>query len=301
MTLTSIIILNWNGMDFTRPCIESVHKNTKKAFEIILVDNGSKKEEIEELKAMKKSGLIHNLILNNENKGFSGANNQALREAKGDYIVLLNNDTLVPENWLRDIVVIADSDENNGIVGVNLPADENDRNVYADAVVTISGQVSFTVKPMKSGMTEYEVDQVGGAALLFKRSVFEKIGELDEGFNPIYFEETDYCARARKVGFKVIFAPQISIIHFGSKITEKQPGRWMYIVMKKNRVRYMLLHFPWWKLLLAVPFELARVIKSLFELKTHWLFAAYWINLKSFGEILKKRIRYRKGNVKIDN
>lgn len=301
MGLTSIIILNWNGMKFTRPCIQSVHKNTAMPFEIIAIDNGSKQAEIEELRQMLKKGFINRLIENKANIGFAAANNQGMRQAKGDYIFLLNNDTIVPKNWLKEITKIAESDKTIGIVGTNLPASSQDKNVYYGARVSLNGSVRYKVEKKRQGMKEIEVDQVGGAALLIKRKAFEAIGELDQGFSPIYFEETDYCARARKADFKVIFTPNVEIIHFGSEITKKQPGKWMYVVLKKNRVRYMLLHFPWWKLLLAIPFEAGRILKSILEMKLHWLLEAYWLNLRCLGEIMKKRIRYRKGNVKVLN
>ena len=297
----SVIILNWNGMKFTKPCIESVHRNTIMPFEVIVVDNGSKETEVKELRKMRKNGMISKLIENQDNIGFAAANNQGLRLAKGEYLFLLNNDTIVPKQWLKKLINLAESDKKTGIVGVNLPTSSGDKNVYHGAHVDLTGMVKYTVEPKKPGMKELEEDQVGGAAFLFKRSVFEKLGELDERFSPIYFEETDYCARARKAGFKVIFTPNVKIIHFGSKITETQPSKWMYVVMKKNRIRYVLLHFPWWKLLLTTPFEIARLAKSLFELRLHWLLEAYWLNLRSLGEIMRKRLRYRKGNVKVLN
>ena len=301
MKLTSVIILNWNGMNFTKPCIESVLKNTTVPFEIIVIDNGSKEEEIKTLEAMLKQGKIQEFINNGKNVGFAHANNQGLRKAKGHYLFLLNNDTLVPKNWLKDCIDVLESDKSFGVVGVNLPADENDKKIYGGAYVGISGMVKHTISQHEKNMKNVAVDQVGGAAMLFDRKLFNKIGELDEGFSPIYFEETDFCARTRKAGYKVIFAPNISIIHFGSALTKKQPSRWMYIVLKKNRVRYLLLHFSWWKLILTIPFELVRIAKSMFELRIHWLLNVYWINIKSFPEIMKKRIRYKKGDVKVIN
>ena len=301
MALTSIIVLNWNGMNYTKPCIESVLRNTREKFEIIVIDNGSKEPELRELRKMAKGGKIQTLIENGKNVGFARANNQGLRKAKGDYLFLLNNDTLVPKNWLKDIIAVAESGKKVGIVGVNLPAGENDKKVYGGAYVGTSGMVKHWIRQDAKNLGNIEVDQVGGAAMLFKRSVFERIGELDEGFSPIYFEETDFCARARKAGYRVVFAPNISIIHFGSALTRKQPSRWMYVVLKKNRIRYLLIHFPWWKLLLTIPFEAARFVKSIFELRAHWLWEAYWLNLKSLGEIMGKRLRYGKGDVKVTN
>ncbi len=296
MSLTSIIILNWNGIDFTKECIASLYNLTKEKFEVIVVDNGSKSGEITELRALKKKGLIKKLIENKSNIGFSAANNQGLRKAKGDYLLLLNNDTIVTKGWLSEMIKATKADPSIGIVGPHLPESEGSETIYGGGFVDVSGVARHSFNKNAS-----EAEQVGGAAIFFKREVFERIGELDEGFSPIYFEETDYCSRARKAGFKVWFTPKSKVIHFGSKITKKQPTRWLYVVMNKNRLRYMLLHFPLYKLLLATPFELARALKSIFTLKIHWLAEAHLITLRSLGEILEKRARYGKKNLKVVN
>ncbi len=296
MKLTSIIILNWNGLSFTKQCIESIHRNTLQPFEVIVVDNGSSEEERQSLRKMKASGRMDVLIENDSNRGFSAANNQGLRKAKGSYIVLLNNDTIVTEKWLDELIKTGESDKKIGIVGPHLPESETGRTFYGGGFIDLAGRARHSFSSFES-----EAEQVGGAAFFFKRIVFDKIGELDEGFSPIYFEETDYCARARKAGFRAWFTPKSRIIHFGSKITEKQLPKWQYVVINKNRVRYMLLHFSVPRLFAAVPFEIARIAKSLFKFRVGWLLKAYYVNLLSLGEILKKRGAYRRGTFRLLN
>ncbi len=298
--MVSIIILNWNGINFTQPCIQSIRRNTDyKPFEIIVVDNGSREQEARELQQMKENGLIDKLILNKSNNGFSGANNQGLRVAKGDYFILLNNDTIVKKGWLHELVEAAESDESIGIVQPDLPEAEGKQQPYSGGFIDDSGTGRFILKEKHNAVQQ--IEQAGGAAFFFKKSLFEKIGFLDEGFNPIYFEESDYCARARRAGAKCVFAPKSVVIHFGSKITKKQPSKWMYLTMNKNRARFILLHRSKKRLAKALFWEILRFAKSIVALRAHWLLQAYWINLKNLNEILEKRKRYSKGDLMVRN
>ncbi|MBN2067704.1 MAG: glycosyltransferase family 2 protein [Candidatus Diapherotrites archaeon] len=298
--LVSIIILNWNGMKFTKPCIDSIKKNTKhKRYEIIMVDNGSNGKEILELKAMKGSDLIKELILNSENRGFSGANNQGMAIAKGDYFMLLNNDTIVKPGWLKGLVEVAESDERIGILQPDLPESMDEKQDYCGGYIDSRGTARLTRKEPNAFFQELE--QASGAAFLIKRSAFERLGFLDEGFNPIYFEESDYCARARKAGFKVGYTSKSRVIHLVSKCTTGQASRWQYVTVNKNRLRYVLLHFGKAGLLKALFWEALRFIKSIFGRKAHWMLAAYWANAKNLREIIVKRKSYARGNFLLGN
>ncbi len=292
--IVSIIILNLNGLDFTRKCIDSVRKNTKRpSFEILVVDNGSKGEEVKQLMKMYEKNLIDKLVLNNVNTGFSGGNNLGMMASSGQYMLLLNNDTTVEMGWLNALVKVAEGDESIGIVGPNIVSIHQPETIFGGGFVEDSGIARHSFKAVES-----EAEQVGGAAFMFKREVFEKLGGLDEGFNPIYFEETDYCTRGRKAGYKVVFTPKSKVIHFEGGMMKKQPSKRQFATMNKNRLRYMLLHFSKRRLVKAVPFEVGRVGKSIVNRKTGSLFSAYWANLKNAPEILEKRQRYKKGDFK---
>lgn len=290
----SIIILNWNGLDFTKKCLASIKNNTAGMdYEIIVVDNGSKAEEVLELKKLHAKGAIGKLILNKSNKGFSGGNNQGIRAAKGDYLLLLNNDTTLTKNWLAALVKTAEKDRKIGVVGPNIESYCQPGVVFGGGFVDKTGAARHSYSK-----EEGDAEQVGGAALFFKRKVLEKIGGLDEGFNPIYFEETDFCARARKAGFRVVFTPKSKVIHFEGGIMKKQPGKRAFVSINKNRIRFMLLHFPPAMLAQAIPFEVGRIAKSIATMRFHWLLEAYAIDLKNFGEIMEKRKRIEKGDLK---
>lgn len=298
--LVSIIILNWNGIEFTKQCIQSITQNTAYApYEIIVVDNGSKAAEVEQLQQLQRKGLIEELILNKENRGFAGANNQGLRVAKGDFFILLNNDTVVKPNWLHGLVGVALSDEKIGIIQPDLPERNDEKQPFCGGYIDDRGSARLSIK--QEGAFFQQLEQTAGAAFFFKKTVFEKIGFLDEGFNPIYFEESDYCARARKAGFKVGYTAKSRVIHLVSKSTKKQTSKWQYLTVNKNRIRFMLLHFSKKRLAKAFFWESLRVAKSIANMQIHWLLQAYWINLKNLNEILEKRKRYSKGDLMVRN
>jgi len=288
--LVSIIILNWNGKQDTEQCIESIYKNTSyKNFEIVLVDNGSNDGSVEMLKKLQKCKKIHQLVLNRENNGFGGGNNQGMEVAKGDYLFLLNNDTFVTKNWLRNIVKVAESRKDIGIVGPHFPLVQDPEFVFGGGYTDDAGRAvnMYNRKDMA-------VEQVSGGAFLIKRELFAKIGFFDEGFFPIYFEEADYCARARKAGFKVFYTLKSKILHNEGAATSKQANKWRYVTINKNRIRFVLLHFPKTRLLKFFAWELLRFGKELVHLKVHWLLEAWIVNLTRLGEIIGKRKDYSK-------
>lgn len=290
----SIIILNWNGINFTEDCIKSIRKKTSyKPYEIIVVDNGSEKKEVEKLKEMHKKKLIDKLILNKSNEGFSGGNNQGMEIAKGSYMMLLNNDILVKKNWLSKLVKVGEEHEKIGLIGPKITLNHTPNTCFGAGKITDSGAAKFGYET-----TRQDVEQIGGAALLFKRAVFEEIGGLDNGFNPIYFEESDFCTRAIRAGYRVVFVPESEVIHFENAAVSKQPGKEIFVTLNKNRLRYMLIHFSKFRLLKATPIEVMRFAKGITMLRHHWLLKAYAINIKDIGEITNKRQRYKKGNLK---
>ncbi|MFH1587671.1 MAG: glycosyltransferase family 2 protein [Candidatus Diapherotrites archaeon] len=282
--LVSIIILNWNGMDFTRKCLESIGRNTfYSPYEIIVVDNGSSDGSVEFLRQKRKEGKIK-LIENSSNMGFAGGNNQGIDASKGSYIFLLNNDTTVNGHWLASLVRVMDAYEKAGIVGCRLVY-PNGKLQHAGAKIDDAG----IARNLPEG-GEREVEYVTGAALMIKREVIDKIGKLDEGFNPIYFEEVDWCYRAWRAGFSVIYTPDTTIVHHEGEATQKkQTKAWNYFVMNKNRIRFMLLNFSGDRLISALPYEILRVLKSIVLLRIQHLLKAYWINFKNRKEIREKR------------
>lgn len=281
----SIIVVNWNKKNYLRKCLKSINEKTiYPNYEIIVVDNGSKDGSV----AMIKNEFPEvKLIANKKNMGFAKANNQGITYAintESNYLFLLNNDTeIIDKNWLNELINFSKSDEKIGVVGCKLIYPNGDIQ-FAGAYVNSAGIGKHITSDIKNPV---KVDYVTGAAMLIKKIVINDIGLLDEGYFPIYFEETDFCYRARKAGYKIMVNPSVKIRHFESATMKEDPGT--YYILNKNRVRFMLFNFSKMQLLKAIPWEILRFIKNIFKLKTHLLLKAYTTNIKNLKEILEKR------------
>ncbi|MGE6610559.1 glycosyltransferase family 2 protein [Peribacillus sp. NPDC076916] len=211
--LISIIILTRNGLPFTKECISSIFRHTKENFELILVDNGSTDGTLEFLKTLPNSKVI----ANKQNKGFSGGCNQAFTFARGDCIVLLNNDTVVTNEWLYRLLQQLNKNPSIGIVG------PRSNNVVSHQAITPAPYK--TINQMQKFANEwaqthdqqgYEVDYLSGLCMIFKRSLIDMIGGLDERFSPGYFEDTDFSIRAQISNKELWVANDVFIHHYGS-------------------------------------------------------------------------------------
>lgn len=212
----SIIILNWNGKKDTIGCLESLKKITYNNYQIIVVDNGSEDGSPEEIQN-KFSEVI--VIRNKENLGFTGGNNVGIKYALkqgADYILLLNNDTLVEPNFLSELVDVAEC-KNAGIVGPKIY-------YYSLPYILWSAGgnfISWIGKARTIGINKVDspmynilrkVFWLTGCAILVKKEVFEKIGILEELYFS-NFEDLDFCYKARKAGYSIWYVPSSVIYH----------------------------------------------------------------------------------------
>lgn len=215
--LVSIIILNLNGKEFTKNCLEAIKKNTSyKNYNVIIVDNNSNDGSREMIKSNFK---WVDLLENNSNRGFSGGNNDginyAIKRYNPDYVYLLNNDTLVEKNWLSEAVKTIQKNSATGIVG------SKQLNFDKKPVISSGWVNSWGVK-YYWGNEEKEVSWVSGAGFLVAKKVIEKVGILDEIYSPAYYEETDFEKRATKQGFKIIHCPKSIFLHKGGATSKKE-------------------------------------------------------------------------------
>jgi len=237
----SIIILNFNGIDILRNCLQSVLESDYPRFEVIVLDNGSTDGSVEMVRM--EFPLVH-IIESRKNLGFIMGNNLAISQSHGDIIVLLNNDTKVDRHWLRWIAKAA-NDPNVGIVGCKVYY--MGTNVIQDAGSFLNPWgLSFTPD---AGLLDHEndskvveVDWVTGAALGIKRNVLKIIGLLDTKFSPSFYEDVDLCIRAKKHGFKVVTARGAKIFHYASETWNRNVIKKAYY-MTRNRIYFMLKHY----------------------------------------------------------
>jgi hypothetical protein len=229
----SIIILNWNGKDDTIECIKSIKRNNYKNYEITVVDNGSEDGSVSEIRKYFLDSEV-NIIENKRNLGFAGGNNVGIRYAiKGsaDYILLINNDTTVDEDFLRELVKAGELDNKAGILGPKICFYGEPKRIWF-----AGGKVNWLKnKGTHIGLDEIdqeqynnkkEVDYLTGCCLLIKREVVKKIGDLSEDYF-LYYEDTDFSLRTRKAGYKCLYVPKSTIYHKVSRSTK--PGSPSYI------------------------------------------------------------------------
>ena len=222
MHLNSIIIPTFNNLQFNKNCILSILQNSSPSkFEIIIVDNGSTDNTLTWANKLHYKGKIR-LIANPCNMGFSYACNQGTLNAKGDFLIFLNNDTEVLPGWIQGLHVCSNTDKNIGVVGGKLLYPDN--TIQHAGIAFDSHIVSHIYRhfhPLHPAVNKRrEFQAVTGACFLVRRDLFISLGMFDEKFKN-GFEDLDFCFRARKNGFKVFYSPECRVIHHESKT----PGR----------------------------------------------------------------------------
>lgn len=213
--LTSIVILTRNELEFTRRCVDSIRQYTNEPYELIFVDNGSTDGTIEYLENLKDATVIRNPI----NLGFGAGCNQGMNIAKGEYIVLLNNDTLVTPGWLTRLITRVESDPTVGMVGPR-------SNYVVGPQLITPAPYGEDLSQLSAYAAELAEENAGsssptlrlvGFCVLMKRAVVERIGGFDERFGLGNCEDDDFCIRAWAAGFRLLICHDVFIHHFGSR------------------------------------------------------------------------------------
>jgi len=239
----SVIIPNWNGKHLLKTCLSSLNKQTFKATEIIVVDNGSIDGSLDYIKKYFPKVKVVPL---NKNYGFARAVNEGVKISKGKYIVLINNDTEVDKDCIRYLVEAVKVKNDVGFVAAKM------LNFYQRNVIDSAGDwidVVGHANNIGQGEKEAIFDTPGytflvtGGGGLFKRKVFEKVGLLDEDYFA-YFEDVDLCLRAQLQGFKGWFEPRAKIYHIHKATSNKVRSLTEYWQFR-NMTMTVIKDFPW--------------------------------------------------------
>lgn len=210
---TSIIMLTYNKLEYTKLCVESIRKFTKVGFyEIIIVDNNSTDETVKWLKNQSDIKVIFNKC----NKGFPIGCNQGIEVSKGESILLLNNDTIVTPNWLENLNEALYSNINIGAVGAITNNCSNSQQIPV-TYTNISEMIDFSIGINKSNKEYWDYKtKLVGFCYLIKKEVLEKVGVLDPIFTPGNYEDDDISLRILKSGYNLLLCRDTFIHHFGS-------------------------------------------------------------------------------------
>jgi GT2 family glycosyltransferase len=229
----SIIIVNWNTKEYLLPCLREIFERGQgMSREVILVDNGSRDGSGDEVK--KAFPSVH-VIQNKENLGFAKAVNQGLKNSSGRYILLLNPDTQVKNAATERLVSFMDGYSDAAVAGAQLlNADGSKQNSIANFPSLASELLNksllrwlFPKKFPGKGRNysePFEVDSVIGACMMVRREAMNQVGLLDEDYF-LFLEETDWCYRMRKAGWKIYHVPQAEVYHSQGKSAEKERKR----------------------------------------------------------------------------
>jgi len=240
--LTSIIMLTYNALDYTKQSVNSIFKNTKVPYELIIVDNNSSDGTRKYLKKLAQQDDRIKIILNEENKGFAGGNNQGMEIASGNYIQLINNDVLVPEGWLKRMIDCAEADNSIGMVGPITNESSGLQKLKEVPYSNLEEYHEFADYVARQNQNKYTPrSRISAFAFLMKRKVYEEVGKFDETFGKGNYEDDDFCLRATKKGFKIMLAEDVFIHHYGNATFDANEIDYQKL-MKKNEEKF---HEKW--------------------------------------------------------
>ena len=251
--LLSVIIPNWNGKRFLEDCMDSLRGQTFQNFETILVDNGSIDDSVDFAK--KHYGDFIRIIRNDKNLGFTGGNNVGIQASKGEYIVLLNNDTWVDPHWLEELAKATRFDPPVGMWASKVCSYyQRDRIegvgelIYWDGLCRARGQ--YEQDHGQYNVIE-EILFPPGCGAMYRKSLFDEIGLFDEDFFA-YADDSEIGIRARLAGWRCLYVPRAIIYHKNSG-TGGQHSPFKAFYVERNRFWVTLKYFPL-PLLLFTPF-----------------------------------------------
>jgi GT2 family glycosyltransferase len=235
----SIIILTHNGLDNnTIPCLNSIFINTHNLdFEIIVVDNGSSDNTASYLQQLEGSHPNLLCIAKHSNEGYARGNNEGIRAATGDYLILLNNDTIVTKGWLDRLLIPFKENDNIGLAGPVTNSVGNEQMIYTTGETPEQILAEGTAWCDFSKGRQFEADMLGFFCVAMRRDLIKSIGLLDESFGIGFYEDDDFCIRAKKAGFKLVCREDVFVYHKGSATFKYYPTKSNKHLMQDNRKR----------------------------------------------------------------
>jgi GT2 family glycosyltransferase len=248
----SIVIVSWNTRDLLANCLESLALAMDTQTEVLVVDNASQDGTAQ---LLRERFPWARLIENRENTGFARANNQAIRESSGRYILLLNPDMTVHSGALETLVKFMDAHSAVGVAGSRLLNPDGSLQTSCYPAPTVARELwrlfhLDTLRPYGVyRMADWPldiprpVDVLLGACLMLRRELLEQVGLLDESYF-MYTEEVDWCYRIRQKGWTIYWVPQAEMVHYGGQST-RQVAAEMFLHLYQSKLRYFYKHHGW--------------------------------------------------------
>jgi GT2 family glycosyltransferase len=263
----SCIVLSYNGIELTLQCLSSLLEQDYTPLEIIVVDNASQDETVSTIQTQFPE--IH-LIASKTNLGYTAGNNLGIKAALengADFVFLVNNDTLLEPDCVTKLMDVFNNKPNVGIAGPMVYTFD------AGEIISSAGGAIDWIKADsinigageedKNQYPERDVDFINGCGLAVRKQVIQQIGGLDEAYF-MYWEETDWCTRAKQAGWEVLFAPTALMRH-KAPIDPGVLSPVTIYYMTRNRLRFFALHTPWPRKILTLAYALNGIFHGLWH------------------------------------
>jgi len=279
--LVAIILLNYKNIDDSIECLESIRNISYDNYKVIIIDNASRDGSYEKLQELYPQHIIKEAL---DNRGYAAGNNIGIKIAldnKADYVCIVNNDIIVEKDFLNVLVEYMENHINVGIIGPKICA-YNDHSIIQSTGASVNlnrGVVSIINGNYNADTISnnpINCDYVCGACMLVRTNVIRQIGLIPEVYF-LFFEETEWCLKAKKEGYDVICLPTSCIYHKGSASVNKIEGLSFYYMSRNlvlferrngNLVNVVLFFFY---TLLKLLYNLFRKKKFVFSLKAMWV------------------------------
>jgi GT2 family glycosyltransferase len=283
--LVSVVTVNYNQSGATCEMLDSLYASGYPNLEVFVVDNASPSDH-PEIITEKYPQVI--FIQSEKNLGFAGGNNLALKQAKGEYIYLLNNDTIVPQNHIR---ILVQALENNLQWGVVCPKIK----LYDEpSIIMFAGYTELTPYTLRNraiGTGERDSGQhdkptesayAHGAAMMLKREVIEKVGLMNDEYF-LYYEEVDWSTRIRKAGYRIAYTPETYMLHKESLATGRNSPLKSYY-LNRNRTLYLILNISGRRKFIGLLYQMTIAMpKNMLLCAINGQFQNLWAVMRAWG------------------
>lgn len=264
----AVIIINWNGLPETIKCVNSVLDLTYPDFQVVVVDNGSSTNEASIFKKI-YGRRIHSLR-SNQNRGYSAGINYGIRYVLNEipdtqYFLISNNDVTFRRDFLEGLIEFMEKNPYAGVATGKIMVMGTRDFIFSvgqkwNLRIGFVKNIGFGEEGTEKHLEIHKIDFVPGAAFIVRRSLIERIGLLDEQYF-LYFEEPDYCIRAKKAGYETFLVPQSIAFHRPATSTRKV-GLFAFYCYEKSHLRFIVKHFNSIYLPVALTLNLTSILIS---------------------------------------
>lgn len=294
--LVSVIIVNWNGKKWLKKCLDSLRAQTYRNFEIILVDNASTDDSVEFVEKNYPEVVI---VKSDKNLGFAGGNSLGIDNSRGEFILFLNNDIWVKEDFLQKYIAYFKRHQID-ILSAREARYSGEAYPYYVSKIDLFGHPIYLFGDKHKNQESF---YLSGSCLFFARSLYEETRGLDQDFF-MYFEEIDWFWRLHLLRKSIGYIDEVCVYHAGAGSTGSGIKYKSFLWRNQNTLQMLLKNYAWYNLLWVLPIYF---IQNIFEILAFLIFLkpriawsyieGWWFNLRNLKRTLKKRRRIQQNRI----